>query len=64
MSEFLNYKDILKCTMSKEEMWKALNGKTVKCITVGNEGVQLFAVQDIDNNKIYLLDQIVKQLGN
>lgn len=57
MNEFINREELSKCVLTKEQMWKALNGKTVKCITVENEGIQLSAVQDIENNKIYLLDR-------
>jgi len=51
-------------TMTKPEMWKALSGKTVKCIYTedknsGDKDYCLFAVQDLDNLNVYILDEYV-----
>jgi hypothetical protein len=44
--------------MTKQEMYLVLSGKNVKCIYTEGEGVGIFAVQDIQDNKVYLLDNI------
>ena len=49
------YKEIK--TYTKEEMWKELCGRTVKCIHTQDGKYQLFAVQDLESKKIYLLDE-------
>ena len=46
-------------TMTKPEMWKALSGKTVKCIYTKDKNCCLFAVQDLDNLNVYILDEYV-----
>ncbi len=55
---YFNIEDVKNAVMSKPEMYNALSGKTVKCIYVNNEGIGLFAVQDLQNNKVYILDHI------
>ncbi len=50
--------EVFKAAMLKLEIYNALSGKTVKCIYVDNEGMGLFAVQDLQNNKVYILDHI------
>jgi hypothetical protein len=59
MSESLfNISDIQKSVMSKPEMYAALSGKNVKCIYVESEGIGLFAVQDLQNKQVYLLETV------
>jgi hypothetical protein len=55
---FFNYEDIKKAVMTKQEMYSALSDKNVKCIYIESEGIGLFAVQDIKDNKVYLIDNI------
>lgn len=52
MNEFFKIEDLEKCMMSKEEMWKELDGKTVRCMTTDI----MFGVQDIETRKVYILD--------
>lgn len=59
MSDSLfNIEDIKNAVMTKLEMYSALSGKKVKCIYVENEGIGLFAVQDLNDNNVYILDNI------
>ena len=50
--------------MNKPEMWKALSGKTVKCIYSEDKNSVdkdccIFAVQDLEDLKVYILDTYV-----
>lgn len=51
-----NYEDVKSAMMTKHEMYLVLSGKNVKCIYTESENVGLFAVQDIVDGKVYLLD--------
>lgn len=53
-----NYEDIKNAVMTKQEMYMALSDKNVKCIYTEDEGIGLFAVQAIEDNKVYILDNI------
>lgn len=50
------FEDVKKCSMSKVDMWNELNGKKVECITRRDGEFQLFAVKDIETDKLYILD--------
>lgn len=58
MNDWLTPEELKNVTKTKEKMWDELNGRTVRCLTVKNEGVQLFGVQDVENDRVYLLDVI------
>jgi hypothetical protein len=55
-NNYFKLSDIESCAMSKEEMWKTLNGKTVKCIHTQDGDFHMFAVQDLESKKVYMLD--------
>jgi len=44
--------------ISKEEMYLALHGREVKCITTQDNGIMLFSMQDLKNGVVYLMDEI------
>ena len=57
MSDSLyNIKDMNKVVMTKPELYSLLSGKAVKCIYVEDENDGVFLVQDISNQKIYIID--------
>jgi hypothetical protein len=55
---YFNIDDLKNAIMDKPTMYKNLSGKTVKCIYVENEGIGLLSIQDLKDNKIYIIDNI------
>ncbi len=55
-NNYFNKEDLTECIKSKKEMWYELNNKTVKCITVTSDNLQIFAVKEIESEKLYILD--------
>lgn len=49
--------------ISKKEMYKQLSNKIVECIYIEDKEevyCGIFAVRDLENNKMFILDQIIE----